>query len=312
VGAEKSAILLRDVDGPLDPSRTYQELDMGYYFTDSEAAEERLETLKTIFDTRLKYTEGAKYSSLEAILGATLYESFNEFATVLTKTRKIVESDPTYLKIPLYHGLKFISEICSGDIAAILSLIQRIFIHSKFDPLADQNIPIDISNQDHAIKDYSRDFFEHVGGELPSSNKARLVAKSFGEMAKWKLENQTSNNEGVPKPFQVCRLEVYEDGEMPETSSALFRLLLRYGIFIQVPRGFSQDGGTSLRLYLRRLFLPTFGLSFSRRDCIRIHMDEFSRLLIDPELTTRQIIERWKSESSHSSKGPTLFDNETR
>jgi serine/threonine protein kinase len=312
VGAEKSAILLRDVDGPLDPSRTYHEHDMGYFFIDPDAAEERLETLKTIFDKRLQYTDGVKYTSLESILGTTQYESFTQFARVLTKPYNGTESDPLYLKKPLYHGLGFISEICSGDIAAILSLIQRIFIQSKFDALTDQSIPIDIQSQDHAIKDYSRDFLEHVGGEQLSSQKVRQVAKAFGEMAKWKLENQTSSNEGTPKPFQVCRLEVYEDEEMSVSASELFRLLLRYGIFIQVPRGFSQDGGTSLRLFLRRLFLPTFGLSFSRRDCIRIHMDEFSQLLNEPEVTSRQIIDRWVSESSSSAIGPTLFDNDTR
>lgn len=167
-------------------------------------------------------------------------------------------------------------------------------------------MPIKLKDQDAAIKDYSRTFLEHVGGEQEFSSDARGVAKAFGEMAQWKLKNQSSLNETALTPFQASRLEVYEDSPMEEEAANLYRLLLRFGIFIQEPRGFGQGETTSRRLYFRRLFLPTFGLSFSRRDCIRLHMRDFMLLLQNPPAAKKSFIERWERrlKRGHTRKQP--------
>jgi hypothetical protein len=294
IAAEKEAILLKDIDGPLDPSRTHFELDIGYFFTNPESTHDRQVFLSEIFNNRLKHAENVIYKDIGAILGETHYESFKHFAEILAGRTVSAKGDSEALRKPLYHGLQHLAEICSGDIAAMISLVQQIFMKAKFDLAKRQELPIHMKEQDAAIKNYSRMFLEHVGGEQEFSREARAVAKAFGEMAQWKLKNQPSRNEGVNTPFQAGRLEVYEDSPMDKKASEFYRHLLRFGIFIQEPRGFGQGETTSRRLYLRRLFLPTFGLSFSRRDCIRLHMVDFLRLLRDPPRAKKTFIQRWE------------------
>ena len=294
LSSEKEALILRDVDAALDASRTHRELDLGYLFTSADSTDQRLKLLKEVFDNRLKYTEGVKHLSIEKILGQTKYTSFNQFAEVLSNKYTATKEDSIILKKPLYHGLDHLAEIYSGDVAAIISLVNNILIESKFDLKADSVSEVGPVEQDKAIKDYSRSFLEQVGGGQKESERCRIIAKMFGEMAQWKLMNQTSGNEGRNPPFQVCRLEVYEDAAIQENLKPIFTYLLRYGIFIQEHRGFGQGENLSKRLYFRRLFLPSFGLSFSRRDCIRLHMNDFNKFLDDPQRTKEEKIKEWQ------------------
>ncbi len=293
ISAEKEAILLRDVDGPLAPSRTHFEIDIGYYFTNPEPTEERIKFLTEVFNNRLKWTKDIKYKKIENILGDTRYKNYKQFAEVLSGKYIAKKGDDEVLRRPAYHGVIHLTEICSGDVAAIISLVQTIKIEGDFNLNKSGQKPIDPKKQDAAIKNYSRIFLEQVGGEQKYSGNVRSIAKSFGEMAKWKLLNQPSRNEGLNTPFQASRLEVYEDLTMDLPTTELYRYLLRYGIFIQEPRGFGQGQTTSRRLYFRRLFLPSFGLSFSRRDCIRLHMKDFIYLLTNPHQAKDDFISRW-------------------
>jgi hypothetical protein len=295
IAAEKKAILLKDVDGTLDPSRSHFELDIGYFFTTPESPEERLNFLREVFNNRLTNADNVLYTDITQILGETQYRSFKEFAEVLARKRRPRAGGVSeVLRTPLYHGVQHLSEICSGDVAAMISLLQQILIKANFDLGSEYPLPLRPKIQDAAIKDYSRMFLEHIGGEQEMSNEARDVAKAFGEMAQWKLKNQASRNEGVETRFQASRLEVYEDSQMDGESARLYDRLLRVGVFIQEPRGFAQGETTSRRLYYRRLFLPTFGLSFSRRDCIRLHMKDFVFLLRNPARAKGTFIDRWK------------------
>ena len=297
ISAEKEALLLRDIDGPLDPSRYYYELDIGYHFVSSDSSKERLSFLSEVFNNRLRWTENVKTKSLQAILGRTKYKDFKQFAEVIAdryKPRKNDDEKLDVLKKPVYHGIQHLAEICSGDVAAMISLVQNIFIEANYDYTQAGQKEIEPKVQDAAIKNYSRRFLENVGGERKYSQEARLVAKAFGEMAEWKLKNQTSENEGVLTPFQASRLEIYEDSSLNSRLEEFYKHLLRYGIFIQEPRGFGQGETTSRRLYFRRLFLPSFNLSFSRRDCVRLHMKDFKKLLEYPSSARGEFIARWK------------------
>jgi hypothetical protein len=251
----------------------------------------------------LSHADNVAHRQIGAILGDTGYDSFKQFAEVLARKHLPSKGDSEILRRAAYHGVQHLSEICSGDVAAMIWLVQQILIRARFD-LSDssQRLPIKAKVQDAAIKDYSRLFLEHVGGEQEFSDEARAVAKAFGEMAQWKLLNQGSRNEGTTTPFQAGRLEVYEDSVMDDKSASLYRHLLRFGIFLQEPRGFGEGETTSRRLYFRRLFLPTFGLSFSRRDCIRLHMRDFMLLLKQPMKTRKLLIERWEKRLRRSSR----------
>ncbi len=73
--------------------------------------------------------------------------------------------------------------------------------------------------------------------------------------------------------------------------------LLRYSVFIEDVRGKSRRGKIVPRLYLRRLLIPHFNLTFSMRDSIEIEPDEIQTLLLTPKefekrhLTKKGLIE---------------------
>lgn len=309
IAAEKEAVLMRDTDAALEPGRTHSELDLGHFFISPDSADHRIRLLRDVFNNRLKSTTDSKYQDIELILGKTNYNNFSQFARMLIGKEIPNTSPPEYLKKPYYHGIQHLAEICSGDVAAMISLVQRILQESQFDISSPGQGVIPWNKQDSAIKNFSRNFLEQVGGEQRWSAESRAVAKAFGEMAQWKLLNQNSTNESRETPFQAARLEVYVDSAMDESILPLYKALLRYGVFIQEPRGFGQGETLSYRLYLRRLFLPTFGLSFSRRDCIRLHMRDFIELLRSPDLTKQAKILRWTNRDAENPRQPLLIQN---
>ena len=72
----------------------------------------------------------------------------------------------------------------------------------------------------------------------------------------------------------------------------LYDNLIRYSIFLIDVRGKSQRGAVVPRLYLRRLLIPTFKLTPSTRDSIRVEPNEFKTLLSDPDKFEKDMIKK--------------------
>jgi hypothetical protein len=84
----------------------------------------------------------------------------------------------------------------------------------------------------------------------------------------------------------------------------MFNDLVKYGVFIRDIKGKSQRGSVVPRLYLRRLLIPTFLLTPSKRDHIRVDSKEFRMLLTEPE--------KFKTHMMGKSYRETAFDKKQR
>ncbi|MCK4734034.1 MAG: hypothetical protein KAT65_16400, partial [Methanophagales archaeon] len=111
----------------------------------------------------------------------------------------------------------------------------------------------------------------------------RKIAEAFGDVAHWYLKNRNSKNQEQLPPWQAFRIEIRDTPDLKDKHLEIYNELLHYGIFFRDIRGKSQRGAVAPRLYLRRLLIPTFLLTPSKRDNIGLNKDEFLQLLEDPE-----------------------------
>lgn len=205
-----------------------------------------------------------------------------------------------------YYGYDIIVDLCSGDVANILRLIRDIISLSggteKFSKANGIIIPIETEIQDRAIREIGNDFLNRVQVAPNTGEKLRKIAEAFGKVANWYLHHRNSKNQTKSPPWQAFRMEVrntpYFNNELlkkakkkynldksikPEELEELYKDLIRYGVFLRDVRGKSQRGAVIPRLYLRRLLIPTFLITPSKRDSIGVEVDEFFMLLSDPD-----------------------------
>ena len=86
--------------------------------------------------------------------------------------------------------------------------------------------------------------------------------------------------------MQAFRLEFQDNPRFEGKAADLKRIyndLIKYAVFVSIVRGKSQRGAAVPRLYLRRLLIPTFLLTPSKRDSVRVESNAFLQLLRDPE-----------------------------
>lgn len=259
----------------LEEEREYVTVDLGYFFLHNE--KEALNFIYEVVNNRLKNSEKIleKYHSIELILGESQYKSFNEMA------KKIRQGEHE-----LYYGHNIIMHLCSGDIAHILDLIKRIFeLAGGLDIFSNPalNLPIDPTQQNQAVKEMGNGFLNKIEN-IPNIGKhLRNVTEAFGDVAHWYLVNRTSKNDKQFPPWQAHRIEIRGSVNFDDNSQEIYDNLLRYSIFIRDTRGKSQRGVVAPRLYLRRLLIPTFLLTPSKRDNIGLDEKQFLELLNNPE-----------------------------
>jgi hypothetical protein len=139
--------------------------------------------------------------------------------------------------------------------------------------------------QDKAIREVGNEFLQQIGA-IPAEDcgpQLKKIAEAFGRIAHWYLQNENSKNLESKPPHQAIRIEMQEHPILDETSKKIYNNLIKYGIFLRDTRGKSQRGHVVDRLYLRRLLIPTFKLTHSKRDSIRLDEEGFLLLLNEPE-----------------------------
>jgi serine/threonine protein kinase len=258
----------------LEEEREYVVVDLGYFFLANE--EDSMNFIYDVVNKRLRNSQDIleRYHNIELILGESEYD-FNQMAV------KIRQGDHI-----LYYGHDIIMRLCSGDVANILGLIKRIFElvgGTKMFKNPDLVLPINPIYQDRAVKEMGNEFLNKIE-YIPNNGKhLRNVTKAFGEVAHWFLINKDSKNENQFPPWQAYRIEIRDAANLDEESQKIYDNLLRYSIFIRDSRGKSQRGIVAPRLYLRRLLIPTFLLTPSKRDNIGLNANEFLEMLNNPE-----------------------------
>lgn len=259
----------------LEEGREYLAVDLGYFFRANEV--EGLDFIYEVVNNRLKNSEmiNEKYHNIEVILGESNHKSFNELAKKIRKGER-----------ELYYGHDIIMRLCSGDIAHILTLIKRIFEsaggpNTFCDP--DLKLPINYEFQNRVVKEMGNEFLEQIENVPKIGKQLRNVTESFGNVAHWYLMNRNSKNIKQNPPWQAYRIEIRNPVKLDENSQEIYNGLLRYSIFIRDIRGKSQRGVVAPRLYLRKLLIPTFLLTPSKRDNIGVNPEDFIKLLNNPE-----------------------------
>lgn len=266
-----------DADGKLlEQAREYDLIDLGDYFLHNQ--EGRRKFLLQIINNRLDRTESisSDYKDIGRILGRTPY-TYNALATDIKEGKHVY-----------YYGIDTIVDLCSGDVANILTLLRDIFAGAggpdAFAKPGEFKPPLDKEVQDRAIREFGNDFLTRIESIPETGSHLSKITEAFGEVAHWYLRNRTSKNVKGKPQWQAFRIEIRDKPKFDEPElQRYYDDLIRYGVFIRDARGKSQRGAVVPRLYLRRILIPTFRLTFNQRDNIGLEVDDFNTLLRDPE-----------------------------
>ena len=295
----------QDAKGKLfEEGREYEIIDLGDYFLHA-SSETKQDFMGEIVNNRLKNAEEFEWEcrSIENLLANSSNKTYVELAEAI-KSGKTVR----------YSGWKTIVDLCSGDIANILRLIRNVFSLSTLKGVA--KFPISDEIQDQSIRETSGEFFEKFKAIPGTGPQIVRIVQAFGEVANYYLRTRRSKNVKTNPPYQAFRIELLEAPKLEENQpykelvkgsldmnpQKLFNDLVKYGVFIRDVKGKSQRGSVVPRLYLRRLLIPTFLLTPSKRDHIRVDAKEFKMLLAEPEKFKTHMIGKSYRESESGGK----------
>jgi len=268
----------------LDENREFDVLDFGDLFLNA-SWEIKSNFLKEVINNRLKSAKkfNWKTKDISLILLKSSYSNYNELAELILESEQVN-----------YSGWKTIVDLCSGDIALIIGLIRDIFTKAESLGISEEIPPY---VQDEEIRSTANTFLTRIEANQECGIQLRKITEAFGSIANYYLRTRTSKNEDMLPRHQAFRIEILDplyftdetntmklSKESDETYLRyLYDNLIKYSIFIRDVRGKSQRGAVVPRLYLRRLLIPTFLLTPSQRDSIRLEVREFKLLLASPE-----------------------------
>lgn len=261
-----------------------------------QSAKEKREFLGKIFKPRIERHPPLKGKdlTLNDILGK-MPMSNNDLAW---RMRDAVEKEG-HRKTILYHGVEAFVGMWASDI--------RIMIQIFTDMLREANgklkkgiFIIDESIQNkcyiaaggeslcrtESVNDPS--FWEKgpssTRSEEPYGMHLKDIVEAFGKVSKFELtKGKLVKNEGRLNPKQAFRLEILDKFDLSEEASRYYEGLLRWHIFLEDRRGKSVRGMFTPRLYLHRVLIPYFKLTFSSHDNIQLRNTEFVDLLVNPK-----------------------------
>lgn len=259
----------------LEEEREYVVVDLGSFFLSND--DKAVKFVTEVINNRLKNSEKIleKYNNIETILGRSHHESNNKLAEKIRKREHV-----------LYYGHDIVMRLCSGDIAHILDLIKSIIESAGGSEIFSDPaliLPISPEKQNKAIKEMGSDFLSKIENIPKNGKQLREITEAFGEVAKWYLLKRNSKNVDKFPPWQAYRIEIRDAINLDAKSQELYDDLIRYSIFIRDSRGKSIRGVVAPRLYLRKLLIPFFLLTFSKRDNIGLNSDDFLILLNNPK-----------------------------
>lgn len=274
-------------------NREYVVVDLGKLFL-LEKSDTISQFLSDIINNRLKHSSGIhpRYHDIRPILGDSPYKSNNDLALNIRNA----SGDAPRERV-LYSGWQTIVNLCSGDVANILEIIKSMFTPFGADAFGREDgisIPLSYQEsdkqknthlQDKAIREAGTTFLQQIDtiNEKDFGTQLRQITESFGYVAHYYLMYVNTRNVNSAPPHQAFRIELQENPSLDEKTMDLYNNLIRYGIFFVDKRGKSQRGHVVHRLYLRPLLIPTFKLTFSKRDSVRLDPNDFTLLLKDPE-----------------------------
>lgn len=284
VSCEKFGFTGKDIDQVrIDETREYDSIDAGDQAIFEMDEPTKRDFISSLIDRRLETAEW-KGRSLSLIGNSGEYKNDVELAKFIRSTGS--QTGKRYY----YYGIEHLGHLWSGDIATILQVVRSMFIRAKVDEHTETVISPKIQHE--SIVQISKAFRERIAGYYPYGDQMVRILNEFGLMAKEILVEGSLTRNGTPR--RLYRIEMTKEEQLPfitllenrnpEISKVVCELLRR-AVFIQYSdsRGKEGSGTQTVRLELRKIFLPSFGLSLVRNSYIDVKtLDEFMLLFVDP------------------------------
>ena len=273
--------------GSADTSREFIEINVGTEYVNLREQTQSYAFIEDILNRRLHL---AGYSGTPiGLLGNTKYpNNFSLGAALKAERKNELRGSPVY-----YHGMECLADLCSGDIATALDILSHIFQISNVTPTTTSSISP--KQQHQAIQEFSRDLYSRIYDFTPYGKEMQQLVHAFGWMSRTLLcehRGVRSRTEGKLDPYELIRIEVDEDPNLPELSGVPKRIvkeLLRRAIFIELSKGRSRRGVLAQRLQLRRAYCPAFKTTLTHSEPMGLTREKF-RFLID---SPREVCERF-------------------
>ena len=267
--------------------REFDLMNLGLNYIHAEE-KEKLQFIEDVFERRLKAIDNYPVSDLNALLGSYEGPNYNEAAQIIRKGERVE-----------IWGKESLCRLCCGDIYHIIDLVKQMVGNiGGAEGLAQIESSQKISSKDQtkAIRDQAGNFLKGLR-ILPNGSQLVEIVSSFGIVANSYLKHRNSKNVKTNPPWQAHRIEPYDQLALSDEAQKIYDELLRYSVFIEDVRGKSRRGKVVPRLYLRRLLIPHFNLTFSMRDSIELEPEDIQELLLTPKefekrhLTKKGLIE---------------------
>lgn len=127
----------------------------------------------------------------------------------------------------------------------------------------------------------------------------RSLIRAFADVCLLALRNANSRNVSSSPRKLATKLELRDMPRFDPPHDKLKMVyddLIRYSVFLRDVRGKSMPGAVAPRLFLRRLLIPTFHLTFSKRDNISLEVGDFYLLLSDPDMFKKTMRRRFRTD----------------
>ncbi|RST52636.1 protein kinase family protein [Variovorax sp. MHTC-1] len=296
ISCERFGFKIPDAQGaPIDRDREFTVVDVGHQTMEVLQAHQARNFLKELIDCRLEYA-GWK-GRCETLIGdSTPYAHDNKLADFIRSTGS-KQGNHYY-----YFGMTTLSGMWSGDIAAILQVVNAMCMQASVGPNTEKKISA--QHQHQAIVAISKALTRAVLDYHPFGTQLYAILQAFGSMAHAILVKGTPHKEGNAR--RLYRLEISTDSTVvvmdelekhrPE-HARVARELLRRSVFhpFSDSRGKEGPGSKTTRWEMRPIFRPSFGLSLVREHYIDLKsVDDIYELLSDPKAFAEKIERRYE------------------
>jgi hypothetical protein len=296
------AILTDSFDATIESAREMKEIDCGREYLaldDKQQMKQGLIFATELLDRRL---ESADYlGRARRLIGPSSFKNESLADALAEKLPGRIEGQ--------YHGLEVISQLCSGDIAALLTVYNKIFDLGRVLPYT--NVLVSPNIQDRAIRETSRSFFNAIRASVPHGVEMHAVVNAFGTLVRNVLVDGRKHRKGKYRVrSQIPRIEIDQRSSsavdhLSAELHAIAKELVRRAVFIEMEPGLSRHRNvTTLRWQLRRIFLPSFGAALGKNDAVKRDVAWFIRFLDHPDEACDLVWQSWQ----RSSPNMPLFD----
>jgi hypothetical protein len=235
---------------------------------------DKLHFIEDIFERRFGAIDKYPCRTLEQLIGSYVGLNYNEAARILREGKRLD-----------IWGRESLCNLCSGDIHHIIDLVRTMVDRAggrQALSRVDASPMITMNDQTSSVREQAGSFLKGLR-ILPNGDHLVEIVTTFGIVANAYLKFKDSKNVKGQPPWQAHRIEPYEPMNLSDKAQAIYDELLRYSVFIEDVRGKSRRGKVVPRLYLRRLLIPHFNLTFSMRDSVELEVSEIEELLMMPK-----------------------------